>query len=253
LAPLRTAAVLLRSHDYGDTSKILRFYTRDQGLLSVMARGVRGRSGKGTTAVSSFASGELIAYVKPQRDLQTMKDFHCTQLREGLGADVLSFAGASAVAELLLAHAERESHPELFDALEQALDRLVEAEGDRIPSAALSAVWRVTEAFGFAPELDLCVECGTALGEDEVGRFDAQAGGIRCAICAEDAVGPRVGPGARAQLRGLLTGDPELVLTHARRHLALLSDFVAFHVASRPINSLVFLGDLLPADESSVQ
>ena len=65
MAPVSTSAVLLRSHDYGDTSRILRFYTEAHGVLSVIARGVRTRSGKGTTALATFATGTLTAFMKP--------------------------------------------------------------------------------------------------------------------------------------------------------------------------------------------
>jgi hypothetical protein len=37
-------------------------------------------------------------------------------------------------------------------------------------------------------------------------------------------------------------------VSHARRHLALLADFVAYHVAARPLKSLAFLGEVLPTD-----
>jgi len=63
MAAVETPAVLLRAHDYGDSSRILRFFTRDYGLVSVIARGVRGRSGKGATTLASFASGELTAFM----------------------------------------------------------------------------------------------------------------------------------------------------------------------------------------------
>lgn len=248
MAELRTPAVLLRGHDYGDTSRILRFYTEEQGLLSVVGRGVRGRSGKGATTLSSFCSGELIAFVKPSRDLHTMKDFACSSLRDGLGADVLRFAGASAAAELVLAHAEQERHPGLFEALEGALDALVVAPREELPATALAGLWRIVEAFGFAPQLDPCVRCGRPLAEDEVGRFDLAAGGVRCADCGREGAGPRIGPIARAQLEALLEGAAPSGLGHARRHLGLLSDFVAHHVASRPLKSLRFLGDVLPVD-----
>ena len=249
MAPVSTSAVLLRSHDYGDTSRILRFYTEDYGLLSVMARGVRGRSGKGSTTVVTFATGTLTAFVKEHRDLQTMKDFACVSPREGLGKDVVRFAGASAVAELLLAHADRECHPELFAALESGLDALEAVNSAQAPAAALSGVWRITNAFGFAPQLDLCVRCDTELREDEVGRFDFAAGGVRCLTCGADAAGPRIGPVARAQIAQLLLGRFDDDLTHARRHLGVLSDFVAYHVVSKPLKSLRFLGDVLPTDE----
>ena len=242
--------MLLRGHDYGDTSRILRFYTEAHGLLSVVARGVRGRSGKGTTTLSTFASGELTAYVKPQRDLHTMKDFHCERLREELGADVLRFAGASAAAELVLAHAEQEPQPGLFEALERALDALRAAAPDELAGTILAALWTITEAFGFAPQLDPCVRCGRVLDGEEFGRFDFAAGGVRCASCGEGAAGPRIGPVARGQVVALTRGEVPAGLTHARQHLGLVSDFVAYHVVSKPLKSLRFLGGMLPADES---
>ncbi len=248
MAPITTPGVLLRSHDYGDTSRILRFYTRDHGLLSVMAKGVRGRTGKGTTALATFASGDLTAYVKPQRDLHTMKDFQCRRLRSGLGGNLLRFAGAAAVAELVVAHADQEPHQELWVAVEEALDRLEEADPELLPTAALAGAWRVVEAYGFAPQLDPCVQCGSVLEEDEVGRFDLAAGGLRCASCSQGASGARLGPGARAQVRALLLGRSEEGVARPRAHLSLLADFVAYHIASRPLKSLRFLGDLLPAE-----
>jgi DNA repair protein RecO (recombination protein O) len=249
MAPVTTPAIVLRAHDYGDSSRILRFYTRDHGMLSVMAKGVRGRSGKGATVVSSFASGELTAYVKPNRDLHTMKDFACTRLREGLGGQVLRFAGASAAAELVLAHTQQDPHPGLFTALEAALDALVEAPVDELPGRVLTGLWAVTEAFGFAPQLDPCVRCDTELEPEEIGRFDFSAGGVRCSVCGEDGAGPRIGPVARGQLANMLLGRAPEGLRRSRQHLGLVSDFVAYHVVSKPLKSLRFLGSVLPPEQ----
>jgi DNA repair protein RecO (recombination protein O) len=248
MAPVSTRAVLLRAHPYGETSRVLRFLTEDHGLLGVMAKGVRGRGGKGGTTLSTFASGVLTAYIKPHRDLQTMQDFACTRLRGGLGSGLVRFAGASAVSELVLTHAESDPNPTLFHAIEAALDRLEEASAAMEATAALAGVWGVVVALGFAPELDACVRCGEPLDGDEVGRFSQSAGGVVCPRCAEGSQEPRVGPVARAQLRTLLEGSVSEPVTLPRRHLALLSDFVAYHVANRPLRSLRFLGDALPPE-----
>ena len=252
MAPLQTPAVLLRGHDYGDTSRIFRFYTRDHGLLSVIARGVRGRSGKGSTTVSSFATGDLTVYVKEQRDLHTMKDFICTNPRDGLATDVLRFAGASTAAELVLAHADTERQPGVFEAVGRALDRLSAAERVELPGVVLAGLWTIIEAFGFAPQLDPCVKCRAPLANDDIGRFDLAAGGVRCPRCAQDGAGPRLGPIARGQLETLLAGEVPTGLSHTRRHLGLASDFIAYHVVSRPLKSLRFLGGLLPPDDVEV-
>ena len=246
MAPISTAAVLLRSYDYGDSSRILRFYTREHGLVSVVAKGVRGRLGKGAAGMASFASGELTVHVKSHRDLHTMKDFSCRRMREGLGRDMLRFAGASAVAELVLAHTEQEPQAGLHRALEAALDRLETVDAGALPAAVLAGLWTVTQELGFAPQVGACVRCGAGLEDDEVGRFDLAAGGVRCASCAEGAAGPRIGPVARGQLAALLAGEVPPELTHSRQHLGLVSDFVAWHVASRPLKSFRFLGSLLP-------
>ena len=248
MAPVTTRAILLRGHDYGDSSRILRFYTEDHGLLSVVARGVRGRSGKGSTVVSSFASGELVAYVKAQRDLHTMKDFACKELRDGLSRDVARFAGAACLAELVLSHAEQEPHAEVFTALETGLDRVSLVEGSELTGVILASLWGLIGAFGFGPQLDPCVLCARAVGQDEVGRFDLSAGGVRCSSCAEGAAGPRIGPIARAQLRELLGGRVPSGFSHGRQHLGLVSDFIACHVVSKPLKSLPILGELLPRD-----
>jgi len=246
VAPISTPAVLLRGHDYGDSSRILRFYTREYGLLSVVAKGLRDRLGKGATSLATFASGELSAYVKSHRDLHTMKDFACIRTREGLGRGMLRFAGASAVAELVLAHTEQESHEALFVALERALDHLEGVSDGEVPAGVLTGLWSVVEALGFAPQVEVCVRCGTPIGESDVGRFDVAAGGVRCPDCAEGAAGPRIGPIARGQLVALVAGDPPKELTHGKQHLSLVSDFVEYHVVSRPLKSLRFLGSLLP-------
>jgi DNA repair protein RecO (recombination protein O) len=248
MTPVSTPAVLLRAHDYGDSSRILRFYTRAHGLVSVVAKGVRGRMGKGAAGVASFASGELTAYVRTHRDLHTMRDFTCRRMREGLGRDMLRFAGASAVAELVLAHTEQESHEELYRTLESALDRLEQVDQADLPSAVLAGLWTVTEALGFAPQVEACIRCGSVLGEGDVGRFDLAAGGVRCPSCAEGAAGPRIGPVARSQVAALLEGGSPEALTHCRQHLGLVCDFIAYHVASKPLKSFRFLGSLLPED-----
>jgi DNA repair protein RecO (recombination protein O) len=249
---ISTPAILLRAHDYGDSSSILRFYTRDHGLVSVVARGVRGRSGKGTAVLSSYASGELSAFVKAQRDLHTMKDFRCTSLRDALATDVLRFGGAAAAAELVLAHAESESQLAVFSALEAAFDALAGTPRETLPGAVLAALWTITESFGFAPQLDSCIRCDTPLGPDDIGRFDFSAGGVRCPACSEDSAGPRIGPIARGQLEALLLGGVPQALTHTRQHLALVSDFIAYHVVSKPLKSLRFLASVLPADDVEV-
>ena len=179
-----------------------------------------------------------------------MKEFVCSRMRSELASKMLVFSAASAAAELVLSHAEADAQPRVFDTLEAGLDALCDTESPSLlPGTALSVLWTITHSFGFAPQLDSCVRCGESVLEDELGRFDFEAGGMRCMQCSEDSAGPRVGPIARSQLEDMISGQVPVGLSHTRRHLGLVSDFIAYHVLNKPLKSLRFLGSALPPDD----
>jgi recombinational DNA repair protein (RecF pathway) len=210
-----------------------------------MGRGVRAGGGRSGSGLDTFAEGTLAVHVKPTRELQTLKEFVPLRPRRALAGDVRRFGGAAVLAELVLRHALEEPNPSLFDALSDGLDRIERATGEDVVPAVLQEAWRLVGALGYRPVLDECVECRSGLGE-ELARFDLAAGGLRCARCGVERGGPRLGPGARAQLEGLLEGELPPRLDRPRAHLRLLSDFVTYHIgAGRPLPSLQVLVELL--------
>lgn len=243
-----TAALLLRAHPYGETSRVLRFLTRDRGIVGVMARGVR--SGKGS-GLDTFAGGRLTYYHKSNRDLHTFKEFGVERARRGLGRHPTRLAAASVLADLVLRHGGDADAESLFDALSRALDDLADAEPQAVAPVLLREGWGLIAVLGYHPSLERCPRCGELLGDAEVGRFDFEQGGVRCARCAEEGGGgPRLGPVARAQLAALLSGTVPPELRKPRAHLRLLSDFVTYHLAgSRELASFRVLAALLPTDD----
>lgn len=247
-----TPAILLRSFAYGETSRILRFYSRDLGLVGVMARGARTGGARGTGALETFTTGALTLYVKETRELQTLKEFHGERHRGRLAAPLLRFTGAAVLGELILRHAGEEGSPEIFERVEGALDHLEAAPPEGLPGAILAEGWGLVAALGFSPLLDVCVSCSTPLRDSgEVGRFDFGAGGVLCEACGrEEGAGPLIGPGARDQLRDLLGRRVPPGLGRPRAHLRLLGDFITYHLSGgRPLDAFRLLDPLLPPDE----
>jgi len=248
VAVVTTSAILLRAHPYSESSLVLRFFSEALGTVAVMAKGARRPGGRSGPGLDIFAGGNLTLYMKDSRELQTLKEFETLTPRRGLARNVIRFGGAAVVGELVLRHAGEAAVPDLYETLERALDAIDQAPDDGILESVLGAGWGLVGAMGYRPVFDTCVTCGTALDSEEVGRFDFDEGGILCAVCASGRTGPRIGPGARAQLSGLLEGHVE-GLSRPRGHLRLLSDFVTYHVAgSRPLESFGFLASLLPSD-----
>jgi len=247
-----TPAVLLRSFAFGDTSSVLRFFTRDLGLVAVMAKGVRKSGARGGTGLESFAGGDLTVYIRSTRDLQTFKGFTPSLPGRRLGGSVLRFGGASLLGELVLKHGGEEVNPPLFQALENALDHVEASDEPQALAVVVAQAWKLVSVLGYRPLLDSCVSCGVALEPEETGRFDFSAGGVRCPLCARGFGGARIGPGARAQLAEFLDGgDVGSPLIRPRAHLRLLSDFITYHISgTRPLESFSFLLQVLPTDDA---
>lgn len=249
MSVVTTPAVLLRSFNYSETSRVLRLYTLDLGLVGVMAKGIRKGGGQGRNGLETFSQGDLTLYVRPTRDLQTFKEFSLRESGRGLGRDVLRFAAASVLAELVLVHAGSEPSPLVFQRLTTGLSRIEQAERDEVLVVLMNEGWMLVAALGYQPQLDPCVECGNALLDSDLGRFDFAAGGVRCPNCAVDIAGPLIGPGARAQLGALIEAPTDLSITKPKAHLQLLHDFTVYHVSeSKALQSFRFLASVARLD-----
>ena len=278
MSVVSTPAVLLRSFNYSETSRVLKLYTKDLGLISVMAKGIRRGGARGQAAPDTFSRGELTAYIRPTRELQTFKEFAVEEAGGSLGRDVVRFAGASVLAEIVLLHAGPDPSPQVFERLRNALRRIDTEPRAGIVGAVLAEGWQLVTTLGYEPQIEVCVRCGRALGATEVLRFDFSAGGMRCSDCVSDRSGPRLaprlepqlaprleprlaprleprlaprlGPGARRQLAALLQGMAPGELGKPRAHLRLLHDFVIYHISgSKPLKTFSVFSSVAGLDE----
>ncbi|HKG92845.1 MAG TPA: DNA repair protein RecO [Gemmatimonadaceae bacterium] len=236
-----TDAVVLHAFDYLETSRILRLATREAGVQTVLARGARRSQRRFGSAVDLFAQGAAQIYTKSGRDLNTLASFDVVRARPELAADLGRFAGASAVAEMMLRFGRDDSQPALFDTLVAALDAIGTAPPELAREAALAGAWHIVAELGFAPAVDLCGGCHEPLDPEAQAMFSHPAGGVLCARCARMHPGNRVLPAsARGALREWIGGgragpraDGEL-----RAHQRLLREFLREHLTDgRPLRA----------------
>jgi DNA repair protein RecO (recombination protein O) len=245
MSVVTTPALLLRCFNYSETSQVLRFHTPDYGVVGIMAKGVRRTSGKGRGGLETFGLGNLTFYHKATRDLQTFREFAPERAHRGLASSVMKLAGASILAELVLEHAGAAANPALFARIVAGLAALETVSEVDLLTVILMEAWGIVGALGYAPQLEACVQCDRALNEEDIGRFDFSAGGVRCPECADETGGPRVGPVARTHLAALSEGRFTEDLLKPRAQVRLLSDFVTYHVShGKPLQSFAFLSGL---------
>jgi DNA repair protein RecO (recombination protein O) len=232
---VETDAIVLHAFDYSETSRILRLATRDAGLQSVLARGARRSKSRFGSALDLFAQGAAQLHLKDGRDLQTLASFDVTRSRAELGEDLGRFAGASALAELVLRFSGADDvSVQLFDVLTDALDRVAEAPDSRTIEATLSGAWRLVAELGFAPTIDACASCHAPVGADDDVAFSHRAGGVLCERCSRLQPGDRTLPPAARQAIATWSGGDRLGECDeraARAHQRLLREFLQLHLA----------------------
>ncbi|MFQ5888873.1 MAG: DNA repair protein RecO [Gemmatimonadota bacterium] len=235
-----TRCVVLQTFRYSDTSKILRLMTREHGPRSAIARGALRPRSRLAGLLEPFAEGRATLYLKSNRDLHTLSDFELLHARQELGSDLDRFSGASVLCELVLRLAPEQADQRLYEALTGGLDALLAASVPVVPSVALGRIWRLVAVLGFAPALDLCLECGRPIASGEPGRFDCASGGVRCESCSQ--VGALLSGAELTKLRALAGGgDGAGDVTD--RQVTLVADFIRHHLAEGVrLRSLDFLG-----------
>jgi DNA repair protein RecO (recombination protein O) len=242
-------ALVLQSFAYSETSKILRLYTLEHGLRSVLARGAQRPRSRYGGVLEPFTEGVASYYLKEGRDLHTLSGFDLVRSRQALGRTLVGFAGASLQAEIVLRTGTEEPHPALFHTVVDAWDALVAAAAGRAARAvALTGVWTLVSLQGLEPATSACVRCGRAIADDADVRFDAAAGGVACLSCRP--AGRMLAPAARLELRGMVSGDAPAGAVPAAVHGALLRAFLNAHFTEdRPLRALeLFLASVADAD-----
>src|SRR5882762_1201169 len=132
MAPVATPAVVLQTYRYSETSKIVRLATRDLGVQSAIAKGVLRPKSRFGAGLELLSEGVAQLYFREVRELHTLGAFDLVNLRRDLAGDVGRFAGAAALAEVMLKMAPPAPLPAAYDTLTAALDVLEAASPERV-------------------------------------------------------------------------------------------------------------------------
>ena len=228
-----TDAIVLHVQDYLESSRIVRLATREHGVQSVLARGARRPRSKFGSSLDLFASGIAQFTLKPGRELSNLSGFDLTRSRMALAADLDRFASASALVELAMRFAHADPHDDALEVLGRSLDEIAAAPPGLSTEFGLAAAWRYVAALGFAPTLDHCCSCGTALPVDRAAPFSHHGGGVVCERCKRTvSVGRELPADARTAISSWLARDQGNSLSdlEKRAHLRLLREFLHHHM-----------------------
>jgi DNA repair protein RecO (recombination protein O) len=202
-----TEAVILRQRDYAEADRLLTLLT-PAGKVVVLARGVRRPTSRKSGHLGLFCRSRLMLATGSNMDLVTQAEV--IEAHEALGRDLLRYAYASYVAELVdLLVPEGEGSPQLFELVSGALAWFATASDLRLEARRVELA--LLNDAGYMPSLYKCVVCGNEL-VPERNVFDVAQGGLVCASCSATLThGVPLSLGAQKVLRYLGTRSPDQV------------------------------------------
>ncbi|MBU1700473.1 MAG: DNA repair protein RecO [Candidatus Eisenbacteria bacterium] len=155
--------VVLRSHRFGETSRILVFLTSRHGKLHAIAKGARNPKNRFGAALDILAEGSFVFYLKKDRDLQLIRSAELETFHEPLLRDAVRYHYGCAAAEfadrLVLG---QEEGPDCLDALRQFLFFLESAPLPRLSALFKAYQLRLAGLQGYRPNLEGCLYCSKA-------------------------------------------------------------------------------------------
>jgi DNA repair protein RecO (recombination protein O) len=183
VALVQSEGVVLKTHALGDTSRIVVVYTREQGLVRLVAKGARKMPSRFGFALEPLSRGRYVYYHKPDRDLQLLSQADTITATGSRLTDLARLAHGEAALELIdrLVWGE-EPHPELYDLLVEALEAVAAAPEAALPAITIAFELQAASLLGYRPRLDACAQCGGTLSAERL--FSPEHGGLLCDRCA---------------------------------------------------------------------
>lgn len=203
MAPYKSRGIVLRSIRYGEADRILDLYTRDAGLVSAIAKGIRRTKSRFGARLEPLSCVEFVAYGGRNLDTvtqaETLRSFH--PIRESL--ERLE-TGGRMVRDVRALSGGDEADRRVFNLLYHALDAL-EMRNDGFGSVEAAFGLKLALIAGYAPEIDACVSCSAPPGDSEgLTYFAPELGGLLCEECkAVSREAFPLPPGSTERLRAL--------------------------------------------------
>jgi DNA repair protein RecO (recombination protein O) len=179
---IKTEAIVLRTRNLRDSSKIAVTFSRRYGKLDSVARGVRRTKSRFGASLEPLTHCHLVIYHRPDRTLHTVSEATILNSFPHIRSWLEGISYGSAVIESLERSTGNENpNSRLFDLAVDTLHEMDAADSEQSLATLLWAyLLRLLSSIGYRPRLVKCVICGSA--SDSAG-FDIARGGLLCRRC----------------------------------------------------------------------
>jgi DNA repair protein RecO (recombination protein O) len=186
MAAEKALALVLRTTDWSETSRIATLWTREFGKVRALAKGGRRLKSNFESALDLLTVCSIVFLRKSSGSLDLLTEAQVVERFPRLRNELAALYAGYYVAELLSDWTEDyDPHPILFDEALATLRDLGEPTVATGPRLARFEMVLLRE-LGYSPTLSACAGCGEPQGPQAGGpglAFSPAAGGVLCPVC----------------------------------------------------------------------
>ncbi len=237
MAIIQTEAIVLKAFDFRETSRIAVFFTKDQGKVSGVLKGIRKDPKKFGSSLERFSVNDIVYYQYRNSDIHLVSHCDMRAFFYPIRQDLKKSMAASYAMELVTLMLPPEApNPDIYQLMVHFLNDLQDC--DDIHRLVRLFQIKVLLFSGFRPHLDTCLHCKKKVS----GRafFSMKQGGLICRNCQSgDKTLSPISPGTVATIlhveRVAWEQGRKLKLTNISRDELkyILNNFLVFHLGRK--------------------
>ena len=249
MGQFKTSAIVIKTLDYGESDRIVAFYTSDFGKVKGIAKGAKKSKRRFSNALELFTLSRLIFFDKKEAGLVRIEGCDIVDSFPAIREDIRKIGFGCYLVELVdEMTAEREANPDLFNMLKAFLSLLSDSGAE----AQILRIFeiRLLSLLGYQPGLDRCLRCDETLEHGGKVHFSVKKGGLLCERCSRgymDLIPVSLGTAKILQVAMEMDLSKVHRLKFSKQALwegeTILSNFIQYHI-NRELKSKKFLKDI---------
>jgi DNA repair protein RecO (recombination protein O) len=181
----KSPAIVLYALDYGESDRIVTFYTSEYGKLKGIAKGARRSKKRFSNALEPFSYGNIIFSKKGRATLSLIEGCDVVNHHANIRGELENTLISSYLIELIDKFTpEGKKNTELFQLLLNFLG-LIDM-GNFSEALIRFFEIRLLKHTGYEPVLDRCLVCRQPLIEKTAYYFVTREGGLKCTTCCQN-------------------------------------------------------------------
>lgn len=176
--------IVLRYADYKENDRILTVLTRERGIVSLTARGVRSAKPNNACAVKdSFCCGEFVVYER--NGIEYISSSSVIEAFYPIREDYDRFSAAAQIADIVKRAADISKNDEMFMLVYYAFSFLAYGKASH-RDLFIGFIAKFIAIEGYEPIITYCVNCGKSVLNYKRIRFSNSLGGSLCDECSSN-------------------------------------------------------------------